>query len=174
MTEERRKEIVRILKSREKPIVGSELAKRFNVSRQVIVQDIAVLRARGLNIISTSNGYFIAEAKDEGKNIVTVVCSHFGYDAMMKELSIMIEMGAKVIDVIVSHPVYGEIRCPLMLNSKYELDQFIEKVRRYKAQPLATLTDGEHIHTLEVPNEEVYRLILEKLEEEGILIKGEL
>ena len=97
MTEERRKEIVRILKSREKPIVGSELAKRFNVSRQVIVQDIAVLRARGLNIISTSNGYFIAEAKDEGKNIVTVVCSHFGYDAMMKELSIMIEMGAKVI-----------------------------------------------------------------------------
>lgn len=171
MTEERRKMIVDSLNNSDEPVTGSDLAKRFDVSRQVIVQDIAVLRAKGLNIMATSNGYYISKVKEGNRNIKTVVCNHKGYDSIEKELKIMIDMGAKVLDVIVEHPVYGEIRCPLMINSRYDLEKFINKVIGVKAEPLASLTDGEHIHTIEVPGDEVYEIILKKLNKVGFLVK---
>jgi len=171
LTEKRRKDILKILQNREEPITGSDLANLFDVSRQVIVQDIAVLRAKGSNIMATSNGYFIPLVSQENKNIETVICKHEGYESIEEELAIMIDMGAKVLDVIVIHPVYGEIRCPLMLNSRYDLQRFISKVKEEKAQPLASLTDGEHIHTIEVPNDKVFKLILEKLDKKGFLVK---
>lgn len=171
MTEERRKSILNILNSSDEPITGTDLAKKFDVSRQVIVQDIAVLRAKGINIMATSNGYYILKINEENRNIKTVVCKHKGYGSIEDELRIMIDMGVKVLDVIVAHPVYGEIRCPLMINSRYNLEKFIQKVKDAKAEPLATLTDGEHIHTIEVPNDEVYEILLIKLNEVGFLVK---
>lgn len=171
MTEQRRKRILDILNDSDDPITGSDLAKRFDVSRQVIVQDIAVLRAKGINIMATSNGYYISNINEDNRNIKIVICKHEGYESIEKELRIMIDMGAKVLDVIVDHPVYGEIRCPLMINSRYDLENFIIKVKRAKAEPLASLTNGEHIHTIEVPNDEVYDIILKKLNETGILVK---
>jgi transcriptional regulator of NAD metabolism len=80
-------------------------------------------------------------------------------------------MGGKVLDVIIDHPVYGEIRCPLMINSRYDLEKFVKKVKEVKAEPLAVLTGGEHIHTIEVPNDEVYDIILNKLNNIGFLVK---
>lgn len=171
MTDERRRKIVDILNRNDEPITGSELSKKFNISRQVIVQDISVLRAQGMNIMATSNGYYIPKVYEDKRNIRTVACNHKGYESIEKELRIMIDMGAKVLDVIVDHPVYGEIRCPLMINSRYDLEKFIQKVRGAKAEPLASLTDGEHIHTIEVPCDEVYDIIIEKLEEADILVK---
>lgn len=170
MTEERREKIQSILCDREQAITGSELAKYFDVSRQVIVQDIAVLRARGINIMATSNGYYIPKVNKENKNIETIMCRHTGYEHIEEELKTIIDMGGKVLDVIVMHPVYGEIRCPLMINSRYDLDKFISKVKKEKAAPLAALTDGDHIHTIEVPNEKVYKIILKKLNKKGYLI----
>ena len=171
MTDERRKNILDILNSNDEPITGTHLAKKFNVSRQVIVQDIAVLRAKGINIMATSNGYYISKVDKDERNIKTVLCKHEGYESIEEELRIMIDMGAKVLDVIVIHPVYGEIRCPLMVNSRYDMDKFTKKVKDAKAEPLASLTDGEHIHTIEVPNDEVYEIILKKLNEAGFLVK---
>lgn len=171
MTEERRKMILDILNSCDEPITGSDLAKKFEVSRQVIVQDIAVLRAMGLNVMASSNGYYISKINDGDRNIKTVICNHKGYDSIEEELRIMIDMGAKILDVIVDHPVYGEIRCPLMINSRYDLEKFIKKVKTAKAEPLASLTDGDHIHTIEVPDDEVYDIILKKLNRLGILVK---
>lgn len=170
-TEERRNEILNILKSSDEPITGSDLSKKFNVSRQVIVQDIAVLRAKGINIMATSNGYYILKINEDSRNIKTIFCKHKGYESIEKELGIMIDMGAKVLDVIITHPVYGEIRCPLMINSRYDLKKFTRKVKEFKAEPLASLTDGEHIHTIEVPNDEIYEIILAKLNEVGFLAK---
>lgn len=170
MTEERRRRVLDILNNNDEPITGSDLAKIFDVSRQVIVQDIAVLRAQGLNIMAASNGYYISKIEEGNRNIKTVVCNHKGYDSIEEELKIMIDMGAKVLDVIVEHPVYGEIRCPLMINSRYDLEKFIEKVIGAKAEPLASLTDGEHIHTIEVPDDDVYEIILEKLNKAGFLV----
>jgi len=171
MTEERRRKILEILNYSDEPITGSDLAKKFDVSRQVIVQDIAVLRAKGINIMATSNGYYISNINEKNRNIKIVVCNHEGYDSIEEELRIMVDMGAKVLDVIVDHPLYGEIRCPLMINSRYDLENFIKKVKEVKAEPLASLTDGEHIHTIEVPNDEIYDIILKKLNEAGILVK---
>ncbi len=171
MTDERRKMILDILNSCDEPITGSDLAKRFEVSRQVIVQDIAVLRAMGLNVMASSNGYYISKVKTGNRNIKTVLCNHKDYDSIEKELRIMVDMGAKVLDVIIEHPVYGEIRCPLMINSRYDLEKFINKVKAAKAEPLASLTDGDHIHTIEVPDDEVYEIILDKLNKAGIIVK---
>ncbi|WP_432662127.1 transcription repressor NadR [Wukongibacter baidiensis] len=171
ITDERRRKLLDILNSKDEPITGTDLSKRFNISRQVIVQDIAVLRAQGMNIMATSNGYYIPQINEDKRNIKTVICNHSGYESIEDELRIMIDMGAKVLDVIVDHPVYGEIRCPLMINSRYDLEKFIKKVKDVKAEPLASLTDGEHIHTIEVPCDEVYYIIKEKLDEAGILVK---
>lgn len=171
MTEERRKQILYILNTRDEPITGSDFAKKFNVSRQVIVQDIAVLRAKGINILATSNGYYISKINEDNRNIKTIVCNHEGYDSIEKELTIIIDMGAKILDVIITHPVYGEIRCPLMINSRYDLEKFTQKVKEVKAEPLASLTGGEHIHTIEVPSDEVYKIILTKLNDIGFLVE---
>lgn len=171
MTERRRKNIMDLLKDCDEPITGSDLAKKFNVSRQVIVQDIAVLRAKGINIMATSNGYYIPKPSENHKNIETIMCKHKGYESIEEELKTVVDMGGKVLDVIVMHPVYGEIRCPLMINSRYDLNRFIEKVKKEKAEPLASLTGGEHIHTIEVPNKKVYEIILKKLKEKGYLIE---
>lgn len=169
MTKKRRREILDILSKRDEPITGTDLAKIFDVSRQVIVQDIAVLRAEGSNILATSKGYYIPKIRENSRIIETIVCNHQGYESLEKELTIMIDMGAKILDVIVMHPVYGEIRCPLMINSRYDLENFIESVKDVKASPLASLTDGEHIHTIEVPSTRVFNIIKNKLKEEGIL-----
>ncbi len=171
LTKKRRGDILDILSSRDEPITGADLGELFDVSRQVIVQDIAVLRAKGSNIMATSNGYYIPQIREDNRNIETIVCNHKGYESIENELAIIIDMGGKVLDVIVMHPVYGEIRCPLMISSRYDLERFIKSAKKEKAEPLASLTDGEHIHTIEVPNKKVYNIIRKKLEEEGILVK---
>ncbi|MFZ5965547.1 MAG: transcription repressor NadR [Bacillota bacterium] len=171
-TEKRRQEILKILMGYHEPITGTELSKRFDVSRQVIVQDIAVIRAQGHDVIATSNGYMILKQNRKEKNIKTVVCKHEGYKAIEEELKIMVDMGAKVLDVIVEHPVYGEIRVPLMICSRMDLEEFLERVRREQAEPLSSLTGGEHIHTLEVPNDRVFEKMIKTLREKGYLFES--
>lgn len=170
MTENRRNEIIRILTESDKPIKGQELSDMFDVSRQVIVQDIAVIRASGINVMATSNGYLIKKEIKINNNYRSITVSHTGIDEMYSELEIIIDFGGKVIDITVEHPVYGEINCPLYITSRYELDIFIEKLRKYDAAPLSMLTDGEHIHTIEVPNEKIFKIIKARLKNKGILI----
>jgi len=173
ITEKRRNKILELLKNSKNPLTGTELAKLFEVSRQVIVQDIAVLRAQGQNILATSNGYMIPQFGGKRKRIITIVCRHEGYDSMEEELKIMVDAGAKVLDVVVEHPVYGEIRSSLMIQSRMDLEEFMTRVRRNQAEPLSSLTGGEHIHTLEVPNEKSTSKIVDALTEKGYFIKGE-
>ena len=54
---ERREEIMKMLVESSRAIKGTELASLFNVTRQIIVKDIAILRAAGNNIIATPDGY---------------------------------------------------------------------------------------------------------------------
>lgn len=123
----------------------------------MIVQDIAVLRASGLNIVAASNGYFIPREMRRDRLIKkTVVCQHDS-NRLSEELRIMLDYGCKVLNVIVDHPVYGEIIGQLMIGSHEELDAFfLRKVDIADALPLSILTDGEHIHTIEVPSEKKY------------------
>jgi len=172
VTDERRKAIESLLKDVQAPVTGSELAKRFNVSRQVIVQDIALLRAAGMDIVASSNGYYLTYEETLTSQVRTLVCKHGGYDSIEDELGIIIDMGGKVLNVIIDHPVYGDITCSLNIGSRHEIRQFVEKVRGSKAAPLASLTDGEHIHTIEVPSEEVFELMKKQLRTKGILVEG--
>lgn len=171
ISSERRNAILDLLKREGICIKGVELAKAFGVSRQVIVQDIALLRASGADIIATPGGYFVAAGKLDPSVRKTIVTKHVGADAMEDELLTIVDNGGKVVDVIVEHPVYGEIRGNLMISTRYDVEQFMRKIREDNAEPLSRLTEGVHLHTLEVPDEETYRRILEKLESKKYLIE---
>lgn len=165
----RREAILAKLLESKGPIIGAELAENFNVSRQIIVQDIALLRAQGENIIATPQGYLMPVQRDN-RIRKRIVCKHEGYQAMEEELQIMVNYGATIVDVIVEHPLYGEITSMLNIGHKKDLDDFINKITRKKAEPLSKLTDGIHIHTIEIDSEEIFMEMKEELESKGYLI----
>jgi len=167
MSADRRNIIMHHLKTSREPITGSALADMIGVSRQVIVQDIAVLRAKGNQILATSNGYTLQDKPSEGKLIKTIISTHNGISEMSDELMIIVEYGGKIIDVVIDHPVYGEIVGVLHISTREDVEKFIDKVKETHAKPLASLTEGDHIHTLEVPSEKVFMIMLKELKEKG-------
>jgi len=169
-SDQRREAILEVLKRTDRPIKGTEFAKMFNVSRQVIVQDIAILRARGEEIFATPQGYMTLTKGSKERIFKTIMCKHKGYTEIEDELKTIIDLGGKVIDVIVDHPIYSEIKIPLMLSSRAEIDEFVKNLERENAEPLSSLTEGVHIHTIEVPNLKIYERILIELETKGYLI----
>lgn len=170
-TKERRIEIEKRLKENEGYIKGSDLAKEFGVSRQVIVQDIAILRAHGINVVATPQGYYVM--KDEvPKGIRKVIVSrHQGTEAIEDELNMIVDMGAKVIDVLVEHPVYGEIRGLIGVESRKEVKKFIEKIKESSSLPLSVMTEGIHLHTIEVKSEADFEELENELFKKGYLIR---
>lgn len=169
MSEERRRLLVEKLTQSADPVTGSDLAELFGVSRQVIVQDIAIIRAKGVPVLATSNGYLIQNKNAQDKLIKTFVSKHNGFERMEEELLIIIDYGGKIIDVIVEHPVYGEIVGTLLISSREDVTRFVEKVKATDSKPLASLTKGDHIHTIEVPSEKVFLLIMKELKEKGFV-----
>ncbi|WP_132994938.1 transcription repressor NadR [Sporanaerobacter acetigenes] len=169
-SEERRKEVLRVLKNSKKPVKGTELAKKMGVSRQVIVQDIAILRASGSDIVATPQGYIIFGNEEGKKMIKTIVCKHSGCSEIEDELYTIVDAGGKVLDVIVEHPLYGEIKSPLMISSRLEVDEFIKNLKDTKAEPLSSLTDGVHIHSIEIDDEKTFEKIVQKLKNKKYLI----
>jgi transcriptional regulator of NAD metabolism len=170
-SDERRESILQLLKTSGSCIKGIELAANFNVSRQVIVQDIAVLRASGAAIIATLNGYFMPPEKESSLLRKTIVTRHMGEEAIEDELVTIVDNGGRVVDVIVEHPVYGEIKGNLMVSTRYDVEQFMKMVREKNAEPLSALTDGIHLHTLEVPDEVTFQRILSELRNKNYLIE---
>lgn len=167
----RREKILATIRTKDGPIKGTDLAKIFNVSRQIIVQDIAILRAAGENILATPQGYLCPFSSSS--TIKKTIACHHRADEMFDELAILIDNGAKVLDVTVDHPIYGEIKAMLMLNSRKDLVDFINSFKKLKAEPLSSLTGGVHIHTIEVEDESTYEDIILKLKKEGFLVEEE-
>lgn len=166
---ERRAAIKEVLAASGGPVSGTVLAKQYAVSRQVIVQDIAILRAGGLGIISTAQGYYIPEtAKQAAMQRFTVACQHTAED-MEKELEIIVDCGGKVLDVVVEHPLYGELRGLLMLSSRRHVRAFAESIIA-GAEPLSSLTNGVHLHNVEVADDETRELIIAELKKAGMLL----
>ena len=160
--EERRKIIARTLTA-EEPISATALAGRFSVSRQIIVGDIALLRASGMDIVATPRGYKMGESSGL---LRAVACVHAAQETEL-ELLAMVDNGCTVIDVVVDHPLYGQITGQLSLSSRYDVSQFVEKAK--DTAPLSSLTHGVHIHNLRCPDEEAYRRVQADLEALGIL-----
>ncbi|OWZ84372.1 transcription repressor NadR [Natranaerobius trueperi] len=166
--ETRRKQILEKLSS-ENPVTGTSLGKKFDVSRQVIVQDIALLRAQGHDIIATPQGY-INKSKNQNGYILTVASKHDRKD-IKEELETIVDLGGNVLEVVVEHPIYGEITGHLMIRSRRDVQNFIDKLENFNASPLATLTDGVHIHKIETPNESVAIEIKQALKNKNFLVK---
>lgn len=165
---QRRTHILEILDDSNVPVTGSTLAKRFNVSRQIIVQDVAILRAEGKNIMATPQGYIIAKSQDKKLHRV-VACQHDNAQ-LVNELNIIVDNGGTVVDVIVEHPIYGELRGILNLKSRYDVKQFTHKLGSSNAKPLCFLTEGVHLHTIEAEEPAVFTYIEKALHEAGILL----
>lgn len=168
-SEARRQAIYETLKVTSHPIKGSELAKQYGVSRQVVVQDIALLRAKGIQVVATPSGYLIQELVASGL-LKTICCQHgSSINELKSELELIISYGGKVIDVVVEHPVYGEIRVVLNLNYLKDVQVFIERVSKAQTKPLSLLTEGVHYHTLEVEDEKMYKEIVAALKKQHFI-----
>ena len=145
--EERRARIIEVLKSSEEPVSGAELAKRLGVSRQIIVQDIALLRAVNRNIISTTRGYLLYYQEIQKVNRCFLV--RHTDDEIEDELCTIVDNGGKVMDVIVMHDIYGEITAGLIIKNRQDVYDFVEILKSQKTVPLKALTGGVHLHTVE-------------------------
>lgn len=167
-TEQRREAILQVLREADGPVSATALARRFSVSRQIIVGDIALLRAAGADISATPRGYVIL--RDQGGLTRTVACQHDA-DGMEQELNAMVDQGCTVLDVIVEHPIYGQLTGPLQISNRHDVQQFIHRCQAAEALPLSRLTDGIHLHTLSCPDEASLERVRENLRKLGILFE---
>ena len=152
----RRNKIIEILKSETEPISGSTLAKKTGVSRQVIVQDITLLRTR-YEIFATAKGYLLyPENRQKPRR---TFCVKHTPEQTKEELCTIVDHGGKVIDVVIEHDVYGQIRADLMLSCRKEVEDFCKLLEKSRSGPLNVMCDGVHYHTVEADSEE----ILEKI-----------
>ena len=168
--EERRQAILEHLRQASRPVSAGYLAERFSVSRQAVVGDVALLRAAGADISATPRGYVILKA---GRGLVRRVACRHDAAGMEAELNAMVDQGCSVLDVIVEHPVYGQLTGPLQLSSRYDVGQFIARCAESDARPLSDLTGGIHLHTLSCPGEDAFRRAREALGALGVLWEGE-
>ena len=163
----RRQAILDRLRTADRPVSASALAAGLNVSRQIIVGDIALLRAGGAEISATPRGYVLPRATDGITR--TIACRHT-LAQTGQELDILVDNGCTVLDVIVEHPVYGQLTGQLQISSRYDVEQFLARIRDSDAAPLSMLTGGLHLHTLCCPNEDAYTRACAALKAAGLLL----
>ena len=164
---ERRTKIIELLAASDRPMSATALAARCGVSRQIIVGDIALLRAGGAEISATPRGYVLPRATDGITR--TIACRH-ALAQTGQELDILVDNGCTVLDVIVEHPVYGQLTGQLQISSRYDVEQFLARIRDSDAAPLSMLTGGLHLHTLCCPNEDAYTRACAALKAAGLLL----
>lgn len=163
----RRQAILDRLRTADRPVSASALAAGLNVSRQIIVGHIALLRAGGAEISATPRGYVLPRATDGITR--TIACRH-ALAQTGQELDILVDNGCTVLDVIVEHPVYGQLTGQLQISSRYDVEQFLARIRDSDAAPLSMLTGGLHLHTLCCPNEDAYTRACAALKAAGLLL----
>ncbi|MBQ3047119.1 MAG: transcription repressor NadR [Clostridia bacterium] len=166
---ERRKEIVNLLSSSKEPVSGGQLSERFDVSRQIIVQDIAVLKGAGYEILSTHNGYLIQKTPLAER----VFKLKHTTEQTEDELNCIVDFGGTVVDVFVWHKIYGKISATLNICSRLQVKQFLEGVRTGKSTELMNVTGGYHYHTIRASDEEILDKIGAALLEKNYIVDGD-
>ena len=162
----RRGRIVSDLVGSKKPLSGAALAKELGVSRQIIVQDIALLRANGHDIVATNRGYVLAPPR-EPQVFTRRFKVHHGEDQTIDELETIIDLGGTVKDVMVNHRVYGKVTASLGLKSRRDIARFAEDMRTGRL--LMTVTSGYHFHLVSAESEEALDDIEKALADKGYL-----
>jgi uncharacterized protein len=170
--EQRRQLILQWLKESKRPITGAELAAKTNVSRQVIVQDISLLKARNEPIIATSQGYLYLPPNIPAQTYTRTIACYHTPEQTKKELYILVDHGITVKDVKIEHPVYGDLTASIMVSNRLEVDQFIQKIEETKSSYLLQLTDGTHLHTIEADSVAKLDAACHALKKAGLLIES--
>ncbi len=166
---ERREKILKFLSESSEPVSGRSLAETFGVSRQIIVQDIALLRAEKHIITSTNVGYVLTEQTES--ECSRVFKTQHTDDEVEEELKLIVDCGGVVKDVFVYHKVYGIIRAELNIQSRMDVDRFMADIRTGKSSLLKNVTSGYHYHTVTAKTETLLDFIQNKLSEKGFLAK---
>ena len=168
---DRRADMVRQIRQSGVPLSGTKLAAMYHVSRQVIVQDIALLRVSYQNIISTNRGYLLYAEPAERRRCRRVVKVKHDREDIVRELDCIVDAGGSVLDVIVEHEIYGRLVGGLVIRSRADVRKFMCRVEEYGTKPLTDLTQGIHFHTIEAEQEEILEAVVEALEKEGFLLR---
>lgn len=165
----RRRQIVAWMRTHGAPVRGGELASRFHVSRQCLVQDVAILRAGGEEILATPRGYRLPKRPERAHRAI-LACRH-APERTEEELQILVDHGVKILDVIVEHALYGELRGSLMIESRADVQDFLGQVKGAHASLLSSLTGGVHLHTVEASRPEMISRAKTQLRARGFLLK---
>jgi len=167
-SEDRRREIYRILAERDTAISAAVLAERFDVTRQIIVKDIALLKAEKTDILSTSKGYILNKSDTCCVRKMIQVCHDV--ECIEDELNAIVDLGGRVLTTAVEHPVYGTLGETLNIKSRRDVKRFLESIRKTGCEPLLRLTNGKHMHLIEADDEECLDEICVELKVKGYLI----
>lgn len=151
------------------PVSGSTLASEFGVSRQIIVKDIAALKAAGNDIISTTKGYIIHTAP-RPERVFKVVHRD---DEIQKELLTITDAGGEVVNVFVWHKIYGKIEAELDIKNSSDVREYILSLKNGRSGPLKNVTSGYHYHTVRAETEEILDKVRTALDNIGFLVKDE-
>lgn len=143
----RQKRILDLLGKSAEPVRGDDLAAECHVTRQVVVHEIALLRAQGVPLVATPRGYYLAADSDKTHQAILSV-RHTPVQTR-DELYTLVDHGVIVHNVTVEHPLYGELTGTLHLRSRIDVDQFLEQVAQTRTTLLSMLTDGFHMHSVE-------------------------
>lgn len=167
--DERRKEILKMLSSSQVELSGKYLASKFGVTRQIVVQDIAVLKSEGCKITSTTRGYLLNEK--ERKGVIKVIAVQHSEKRIKEELECIVENGGEVLDVIVEHPLYGELKGNIAVKTLDDVEKFMGAFKTSNATPLLSLSNGVHLHTIAAKNEKTMEKIFKSLEEKHFILE---
>lgn len=162
---ERRKKILSMMRESLKPLSGGVLGRETGVSRQVVVQDIALLRTEGHNIMATARGYVL----DEPKKTVRVFKTCHSNGQTEEELTTIVDLGGCVENVMVNHRVYGKVSAPLNIKNRRDVNVFMNQLKTGKSTPLMNVTSGYHFHRVSAENEEILDEIENALREKNFL-----
>lgn len=168
--EQRRAETLKILKREKQPVSGTELAKLLGVSRQVVVQDIALLRAINKNIMSTNKGYVMFEPMTTEKKCNKAVQVRHTTEEVLDEFYTIVDLGGRVLNVVVEHDIYGQIAVDLIIANRQDAEDFYKKMKQSKVKPLKELTGDVHYHTIEADTEQILDAIEKELLRKGYLV----
>ena len=164
---ERRAEILSLIENSQNPVAANILSEKYGVSRQVIVQDIAILRAEGCAVISTSRGYMV-EAKNRAERVIK--CRHT-LEELADEGKIIISLGGRVENIFVNHRIYGKISAALNLVTMTDVEELHRSLVAGASKPLMSVTDGYHYHTVSAESERILDEIENRLRDKGYLIE---
>ena len=162
---QRRKKILEMLGQSSTPLSGGALGRAVGVSRQVVVQDIALLRTEGHPVLATARGY-VLEVPHQTERLFKMCHTT---EQTREELNTIVDLGGEVLDVMVNHRIYGKVSAPLNIRSRRDVEAFVENIRTGRSTPLLNVTSGYHFHHVAADQEEILDEIEAALDEANVV-----